>query len=508
MAKQNKKEEKAIQPRPPVVTVVGHIDHGKSTLLDYIRHENSVANEAGSITQHISAYEIKHQTKKGGELRVTFLDTPGHEAFHSERLRGINIADVAILIVAADDGVKEQTKESIKALKEHEIPFVVAINKIDVDKTNIEKVKQELAENEVYLEGYGGQISFVPISAKTGEGVHELLEIILLTAEIKELEGDLTKNASGIVLESNINPKKGISATLIIKDGSIKKGMFVVAEDAIAPVRIMEDFVGQAIDEASFSTPISIIGFKSVPQTGAYFETFENKKEAEKAISHLEKTEKNEYKRETKDNRKKEEKTIIPISIKADVTGSLEAIKHELEKISYEALEIKIIQKGLGDILEGDVNPMVNVENAIILGFNVDITSKAREAAKVGNIKIESFNIIYDLIDWVQEVIKKMRPKKIVEEITGDLKIKKIFTQNKDKQVIGGIMKEGFLLKNQEFKILRRSDEIGRGIITNLQQQKADTEKVEEENECGLQIQSKIEVTGGDILEGFKKVEK
>lgn len=502
--KENKKEGTI---RPPVVTVVGHIDHGKSTLLDEIRKENSVESEAGGITQHISAYEVDYKTKKSERHKITFLDTPGHEAFHSERVRGIDIADIAILIVAADDGVKEQTKESIKALKENSVPFVVAINKIDKEDASVERVKQELAENDVFVEGYGGQVSYIAVSAKEGKGIPELLEIILLTAKVEEFKGEKNKNAEGIVLESNIDAQKGVSATLIIKDGSLKKGMFVVAGEAVAPIRIMEDFKGEAIDEAGPSKPVKIVGFKDLPKTGACFETFEKKKEAENAMSSGG-NEESECKTEIKKVGIQEEKMVIPFVIKADVAGSIEAIEHEFEKISIEGLEIKIIQKSLGEITENDIHSLLGMNNAFLIGFGVKANSRAIEMARKGGVNFECFDIIYELIDWTKEELLKLKPKKEVEETTGFLKVKRVFTKSKDVQVIGGVVKEGELLKKSKIKILRRGDEIGKGVIVNLQKQKTDTEKVAAPNECGIQAQSKIEIAEGDILEGFKKVKK
>ena len=263
------KIDKKIQ-RPPVIVVMGHIDHGKSALLDYIRKTNVVESESGGITQHISAYELTHNNRK-----ITFLDTPGHEAFKKMRSRGTEVADIAILVVSAEEGVKAQTLEALECIKESTIPFIVAINKIDKPQANVEKIKQNLIENEIYLEGLGGEIPFVPVSAKTGVGIPELLDMMLLVADLEELSGDKGKSADGIVIESNLDQKKGISASLVIKDGTLKSGMFVVAGDSFSPVRIMEDFKGLPIKEASFSSPIKIVGFNKVPQVGAKFSSFD-----------------------------------------------------------------------------------------------------------------------------------------------------------------------------------------------------------------------------------------
>ncbi|HJL55587.1 MAG TPA: GTP-binding protein, partial [Candidatus Paceibacterota bacterium] len=259
--------------RPPVIVVMGHIDHGKSALLDYIRKTNIVESEHGGITQHLSAYEVTHKERK-----ITFLDTPGHEAFKKMRFRGAEVADIAVLVVSAEEGVKAQTLEALKSIRENKIPFIVAINKIDKPSADVEKTKQNILENEIYLEGLGGNVPFTPISAKTGEGIPELLDMMLLVADLEELSGNSEGQASGIVIESHLDQKKGISTTLIIKDGILKIGSFIVAGDALSPVRIMEDFHGEQIKEAVFSSPVKVVGFSKIPVVGSSFETFKSKK--------------------------------------------------------------------------------------------------------------------------------------------------------------------------------------------------------------------------------------
>ena len=275
-----KKEQKNIE-RPPIVVVMGHIDHGKSTLLDYIRKTNIVEKEAGGITQNISAYEVNHKDEHGKDKKITFLDTPGHEAFSRMRERGASVADIAILIVSAEDGVKTQTLEALKTILESKIPYIVAINKIDRPGANVEKTKIELAENEVYLENYGGKIPVVEISAKVGTGVDELLSLILLLAEMENFTGNSNENASGSIIEANLDPRRGIEASLIIKNGTLEKGMVVVVEDATCSTKIMQNFLGKVIDEATFSSPIRLVGFSKIPKVGAKFKSFKNKKEAE-----------------------------------------------------------------------------------------------------------------------------------------------------------------------------------------------------------------------------------
>lgn len=493
--------------RAPVVVIMGHIDHGKSTLLDYIRKSNVTEGEAGGITQHISAYEVTHKTKENKERKITFLDTPGHEAFSQMRSRGANVADMAILIVSAEDNVKTQTLESLDLIKEAKIPLIVAINKIDKTGADIERTKASLLENKIYLEGLGGDIPWVAISAKEGTGVDELLDLLLLVADLEELTGDLIKNACGVVIESNVDTKKGISATLIIKNGTLKSGMFIVIGNCIAPVRIMEDFLGNLIKEARFSSPIRVIGFSDIPNIGAKFESFKNKKDAKKkAEENLEI--KNQLKIKSNTKEPEDDQTIIPIIIKADFLGTIDAIEHEINKIDTEHVKVKIVQKGAGNISENDVRTAGGKKHTIIVGFNVSVDSSALDIAEHSDIEIRTFNIIYELAEWLNSAIKKRTPKIIVEEISGKFKVLKTFSKTKDKQVIGGRVEDGTISIGEQFKISRKNTEIGHGKITTLQIQKIDTKKVEGDNEFGSQVQSKIEIAPGDIIESFKLVEK
>jgi translation initiation factor IF-2 len=280
----NKKEGEVIVPRPPVVVVMGHVDHGKSTLLDYIRKSNVVESESGGITQHISAYEVTHKDENGVDKLITFLDTPGHEAFSKMRSRGATTSDIAILVVSAEDGIKAQTLEAYNTIIESKIPYIVAINKIDKPNANIDKVKMDLVEKGIYLEGLGGDIPFVPISAKNGTGVNELLDMILLVSMMHESTGDRSELASGVIIEANREPKRGISATVIIKNGTLRTGMFVASGEAIVPTRIIENFLGKPIKEATFSSPVRLVGFISMPEVGNTFQTFKTKKEAEEYV--------------------------------------------------------------------------------------------------------------------------------------------------------------------------------------------------------------------------------
>jgi translation initiation factor IF-2 len=485
--------------RPPVVAVLGHIDHGKSTLLDYIRKTNIVAEEAGGITQRLSAYEVVHKGEDGKERKITFLDTPGHEAFSKMRERGASAADIAILVVSAEDSVKAQTVEALETIKRSGIPFIVAINKIDKPGANPEKTKMDLLEKEVYLEGYGGNVPYVEISAKAGTRVNELLDLILLSADLANLEGNLEEKASGVVIESHLDKKRGISATLVIKNGTIKKGMFVVAGNAMTGTRILENFMGKPADLASFSSPIQIIGWNKIPPIGEKFSCFESKKEAEKAAQENQAIRASAIQTASAETEKK----AIPIILKADASGSIEALEKEISKITSDTAFFKIISKGVGSINENDVKTAGTDKNSIILGFNVSIDTGAREVNLKMGITIEVFDIIYKMIEWLGSEMEKRRPKQEVEEVIGKAKIMKTFSQTKDKQVIGGKVLEGKLLAKSNFRIWRRENEVGLGRIVTLEKNRVKSDEVESPSEFGTMVESKIDIAPGDVLETF-----
>ncbi len=508
-----------IVPRPPIIVIMGHIDHGKSSLLDYIRKSNIVASESGGITQHISAYEVEHlpasrgQAGKGkdalGADHITFLDTPGHEAFSKMRARGASVADIAVLVVSAEDGVKEQTKEALRSIKEAGIPYIVAINKIDKPNANIERTKQNLAENEIYLEGFGGDVPFVLISAKLGTGVSDLLDMMLLVAEMENLTGDSALPAEGIVVESHIDTKRGTSATLIITNGTLKKGSFIVAEESMTPVRAIENFLGKQVPEATFSSPVQITGFDSLPAVGATFRAYSNKKDAEKAqdalrTEHL-KTKPKEIARTIK---LANDALIVPVILKSDVAGTLEALEKEIGKIERERVQVKIVAASVGTIGENDAKLATGSSGAIILGFHTKVERGAQDIAERFGVTIKTFDIIYELSAWLAEELDRRTPKVLGEEIVGTAKILKTFSVAKHKQVIGGKVLSGVLEVGAQVKIMRRETEIGRGKIDGLQQQKLASKKVDEGNECGMMVEAKIEIAPGDVLEAFVMNEK
>jgi translation initiation factor IF-2 len=492
--KKTKASTNTLTKRPPIVVVMGHIDHGKSTLLDYIRSSNNTAKEAGGITQHLSAYVVKHKTKDGSDESITFLDTPGHEAFQKMRLRGADVADVAILVVSAEDGVKPQTLEALESIKQANIPYIVAINKIDKPSADIPRVQASLIENEIYIEGMGGDIPWIGISAKTGEGISDLLDLIILATDLIELNGDIDAPATGQVLEGKVDSKRGNTATLLIKNGTLKSGMFVVAGNCFAPVRIMEDYLGKTIKEASLSTPVGIVGFSGIPPAGSAFYTVKSKKEAEAAVAQIIKPAIVAQVRSSL--------PTVPILIKAGALGAIEAIEHELSKFSSERINVRVIDTGVGDITASDVQNVSATKNAIIVGFTVKVERQAVDLAERLGVEINTFDIIYELSDWLNTALKNRTPQMEEMIFTGKVKILKHFSVQKNTHVIGARVEEGHIKMNQKVKITRRDIEIGKGTIKNLQQQKSDVQKIDE-GEFGMQLETRTDIAPGDYLEPY-----
>ena len=529
---------------------MGHIDHGKSTLLDFIRKTDIVAGEAGGITQHVGAYQAEHISADGKKHPITFLDTPGHEAFCSIRERGAQAADIAILVVSAEDGVKPQTVEAYKAIQAEKIPFIVAINKIDKPNADINKTKQSLGENEIYLEGWGGDIPNVAISALKGTGVPELLDMVILVAELADLKTDPAKPAEGVIVESELDNRKGISATLLVKDGTLKTGTFLVAGDAYAPVRFIEDFKGVKIDSATASMPVRILGWTKIPDCGSDFITINTKKEAEKMIEEFVL----EHVIPAKDStvaaqltassaslpsgglrraspalasgdggakegesfaghnasKKEDDSKIVflPLIIKADVIGSLQGINHEFEKIKHDKVRIKIVTEGIGDINENDVKTAMSDPEIIVIGFNADPDRKAASLIERSPVTVKTFKIIYELTEFVRDALMAKVPKEYIEESTGRAKILAIFNKEKDRQVIGGKVETGTISSGNDVKVIRREVEIGRGKIRELQEKKQRVSEVAEGHEFGVMVEAKVEIAVGDRIEAVRTVEK
>jgi translation initiation factor IF-2 len=504
--------------RPPVIAVMGHIDHGKSTLLDYIRKANVVAGEAGGITQHMGAYQVEHVSAEGKKTPLTFLDTPGHAAFCGIRERSAQVADIAILIVSAEDGVKPQTTEAYNVIKSSKIPFVVAITKIDKPNADIDRTKQSLGEHEIYVEGWGGDVPCVAISSVSGAGIPELLDMIILVAELADLKADTNVPATGAVIETALDTRKGISATLLLKNGHLEVGSFVVAGTAFTPVRFIEDFKGDKIDAATASMPICVLGWNEMPACGIEFTTVSSKKEAEKLaeqhraeLKDLAKKSTQQTTPKTSEDASEESKIVsMPIIIKADVIGSLDGIKHELAKISHDRVHLKIVSEGIGDINENDIKVAAGDPSIYIIGFNAPPEKKA--AAMIERspvpIQVSNFKIIYELTQYVKDELTAKIPKEYVEEMTGRAKILALFSKEKDKQVLGGKVETGLIESGNEVRIMRRETLIGRGKIRGLQQAKKTVDEVREGFEFGMMLEAKFELAPGDRIEAVRTVEK
>ena len=471
-------DNKKINKRSPVVVVMGHVDHGKTSLLDYIRKTGVAGKEAGGITQSIGAYEIKHN----GE-RITFVDTPGHEAFKAMRARGADVADVAVLVVAADEGPKPQTEESFKILKESKTPYVVAITKIDSPRADIEKVKGELMNAGIYLEGFGGDVSWQGISSKTGEGVPELLDLILLLSEVSGLSYDPEALASGFVIESRKDSRKGIVASLVLKNGVLKQGHYIATPTTSGRIKILEDFAGKRVGELESSAPALVVGFDEIPSVGEEFVA--NEKDINKANFKKEKT----VRKAMPILHKKDDKRITAV-LKAGVTGSLEVLKDVLEE------KIKIIDASAGDITDGDIKTAI-ASGSVIIAFHSKFNSKSVEMfAKNNSVKVFSSDVIYELIKSVDEHIEEVSE----PEVIGKMEILETFGHKDDKQIIGGKVIEGSINLGRKVEIRRKNIFVGEGKIVNLQAGKVDVKEVEAPDECGMLIDSVASVKKGDEL--------
>lgn len=463
------KTQAKLHKKPPIVVVMGHVDHGKTSLLDYIRKTRLADKEAGGITQSIGAYEIEHNDHK-----ITFIDTPGHEAFKAMRARGAAVADIAVLVIAADESVKPQTEESIKIIKESNTPYVVAITKIDSPRADIEKIHNDLMSAGVYLEGKGGDISWQGVSSKTGEGVSELLDFILLLADVLGLTYDQDAPASGIVIESRKDSRRGIIASLILRDGILKLGQNIATSSIEGKIKILEDFSGKSVSELYPSAPALVIGFDSVPFVGEDFQASNDTLCVLECIKQA--------------NCFTAKEGAILAVLKADVTGSLEALKDML------ADKIKLIGSSAGEITDGDVKLAMTC-NAVIISFRTKFNTKSVETfAKNNGVKIFESNVIYELVKLVEEHIEEVS----VPEIAGKLEVLAIFGKKDDKQIIGGKVLEGVIKSGRKIEIKRRGMFIDFAKIVNLQSGKVDIKEVTPPDECGMLIDSTASIKVGD----------
>jgi len=504
--------KKQLRPRPPVVTVMGHVDHGKTKLLDAIRQTDVVATETGGITQHIGAYQVTMRpkdlkTKKQKERTITFLDTPGHEAFSAMRAHGANITDVVVLVVAANDGVKPQTIEAVNHARVAKVPMVVAINKIDLPDADIEKTKRQLADIDLLSEEWGGKIPMVEVSAKQNKNIENLLEMILLVADMGGLKADPSQAAAGVVIESHMQAGRGPIATVLVQEGTLKTGDPFVIGQTYGKVRIMENYLGRKVNTAGPSVPVRIAGLQDLPNFGDRFVVVESEKMAREMIKT--KTIKRrvlsitELSVDIKEGKIKELKIVL----KADVAGSLEAIKNSLKNISSQEVKINIIHEGVGDISESDIN-MAIASRALVIGFRVKADADVMNLARRENIKISIYDIIYQLIDDLSAALSGLLEPEIVEVELGRLEVLAVFKTTKNEKIIGGRVTTGKIENGSQIRIVRDKETIGQGKITNLQQNKKDISSVAENFEAGLKLETQTKIQVGDILECFKKEER
>ncbi|MFI3173225.1 MAG: translation initiation factor IF-2, partial [Eubacteriales bacterium] len=511
LLKEEEESEESMVKRPPVICVMGHVDHGKTSLLDKIRSTSVTDREAGGITQHIGAY-----VTQVGDEKITFLDTPGHEAFTSMRMRGANSTDIAILVVAADDGVMPQTVEAINHAKAAGIEIIVAVNKIDKPGANIERVKQELTEYELIAEDWGGSTVFAPVSAKTGEGVEELLEMILLTSEILELKANADRNARGLVIEAELDKGKGSVATVLVQKGTLRVGDAIAAGSAFGRVRAMMDDKGRRIEEAGPSIPVEILGLNAVPNAGEVFVVCENDKEArtfgetfisQNRMKMLDETKSKSMSLDDIFNQIQEGNLKeLPIIVKADVQGSVEAMKQSLLKITNEEVVVKVIHGGVGAINESDVI-LASASNAIIIGFNVRPDASAKETADREGVDVRLYSVIYSAIEDIDTAMKGMLAPVFEEKVLGHAEIRQIFKASGVGNIAGSYVLDGTFERGCSVRVTREGETIFDGPLASLKRFKDDVKEVRAGYECGFVFEKFNDVKEEDKVESYKMVE-
>ena len=496
--------------RPPVVTIMGHVDHGKTSLLDYIRKENVVAGESGGITQHIGAYKVD----VGGDKQITFLDTPGHEAFTAMRARGAQLTDIVVLIVAADDAVMPQTVEAINHSLAANVPIVIAINKIDKPGSNIEKIKQQLADRNILIEEWGGKYQCVEISAKAGLNIDRLLEKILLEAEMLDLTANPDRKARGVVIESELDKGKGITGTILVQKGSLKIGDPFVAGIFQGKVRAMFDERGRKVNNASPSTPVLVLGFEGAPQAGDTYVIVDSEKMARDIGLKRQRLKREQDQKQvhhiTLDEIAKQISIggvkDLPLIVKGDVDGSVEALSDSFMKLSTEEVVVKVIHKGVGGISESDVL-LAAASGAIIIGFHIRPKLKARKLAEKEKVDIRLYNVIYDAINEVKSALEGLLSPVISEEIVGTLEVRDTFKVPKFGTVAGCYVLDGKISRNNKIRLVRDGIIVNEGDIGSLKRFKEDVKEVDAGYECGMNINGYNDIKIGDVIEAYKIIE-
>ncbi|TSC94634.1 MAG: translation initiation factor IF-2 [Parcubacteria group bacterium Licking1014_1] len=512
MVEKFEKHNENLQARPPVVVVLGHVDHGKSSLLEAIKDFKITSKESGGITQHIGAYEVEHNGRK-----ITFIDTPGHEAFSAMRARGTEVADIALLVIDAVQSVQPQTKEAIMAIKRAEIPMIVVLNKIDLPNANPEKIKGELSKIDVSVESYGGIIPSVEVSAKEKTGIDGLLEIILLVADLQNLKSEISSEghpvpAEGLIIESYMDGSKGPVATAIVKKGILKAKDIIATDLALAKVKSLNDFQGEPIKEAFPSQPVIILGFEKVPAVGEKFKSYKTEKEA------LEEIKKEGPKREIGSTvlDLSGDKKVLNIILKGDVFGSLEAIEAMLKNLPQDKVVLRILKSEVGEINETDAK-LAEMSKAEIVGFRVKISPSVMKfmkndgnlpASRQERLRIKTFDIIYELIQNVRQGLEKTLEPEVIRTDVGKLRTILVFWGEKNRQIVGGKIIEGELKKGSKLEVFRQDQKIGAGRIVNLQRDKKDIDKLSKGDEAGILFEGNVKIEKGDILVAFVEERK
>jgi len=494
-----------LQLRPPVVTVMGHIDHGKTSLLDVIRQTNVTATEAGSITQHIGAYQVEVDGRK-----ITFLDTPGHEAFTAMRARGTKVTDIAVLVVAVDDGIMPQTQEAIAHARAAGVPIVVALNKVDKPNINLGLVKQQLSEQGLVIEEWGGDTVCVPVSAKMKQGIPELLENILIVAEMLELKASSNLPASGAVVEAGLDRTKGPMATVLVQNGTLKPGDPVVVGDTWGKIKAMFNDAGKRIKKAEPATPVKILGLSDVPQAGDAFRVVTNEREARALVQQRQLEKQQRLIRPTKalsldDLFAQEGQTKeLNLVLKADVQGSIEPIMNSLERLETEEIKVKVIHSGTGGITEGDVL-LALASKGIVIGFNTAPTLGAQRLAELEGVDIRCYNIIYEIIEDMERALKGMKEPSYVEVVEGHAEVRAFFSSGKYGKVAGIYVSDGKLSRDAPVKVIRQNQVVHQGTLSSLKRFKGDVKEVNAGFECGVGMEDFNQFEIGDIIEAYRK---
>jgi len=478
--------------KQPVVVLVGHIDHGKSSILESIRDFKITEKEVGGITQHIGAYEVEQDGKK-----ITFIDTPGHEAFSAMRARGAKVADIAILVVAADEGVKPQTREAILHIKKAQIPMIVAINKMDKPQADPERVRDALAKEDVLVEERGGKIPSVEVSAKTGKGISELLDLVLLIAEMEDLKADISKKGEGVIIESYLDSKRGPIATLLIENGILKEGDVIGTASTFGKIKRMEDFQGKKIEKARPGQPVLVLGFEKVPIIGERFTTFSDLKEAKEKIQ-VKKIEPAPVISVESDQK------VLNIILKTDVLGSIEPIEEVLKSLPQDKIFLRILKKEAGNVNLSDIK-LAETGKAVILGFRVKTPSAILEVAQRKKIKILNFDLIYDLVEGVRNYMAKILTPEVVRIDLGKLKTLIIFRTEKKRQIVGARVLEGEIKKGVKLEVFREDEKVGEGKVINLQKEKKDIEKGTKGDEVGILYEGNVKIQENDLLIAYEE---